>query len=201
MEHDTKPYIAVAGTWGTKRKSDWSLPNSAFAMNLESLGYVPASELDPFEWSTEVDGLDGKNLVWQFSGLSLFYYVVPPLYPEARIPPDQTLIIAFSHGTQVALHAFAHGLKGRLITVNPPIRTDMEATVRKARPNILRWVNLYGDWKDVWAVLGAIRDGHFGIRRTFPQADENILVPGEHGAALTPRYNGSWAGWLERVSR
>lgn len=195
----TRLYIAVAGTWGERSARNFALPNSAFSMNLETLGYVPASELQPFEWSTEIDGLCGKHAVWRFAGLSLFYYVAPPLYPEARIPGDQTLVIAFSHGAQVALYAFAAGLKGRLVTVNPPIRTDMEATIAQARPNILRWINLYGDWRDLWAALGALRDGHLGIRRKMPQADDNILVPGPHGAALTPRYNGAWADWLDRV--
>lgn len=195
-------YIAVAGTWEAKRpETNFALPNSAFAMNLETLGFVPASELQPFEWSTEVDGLDGKNSVWEFAGLSLFYYAVPPLFPGARLKPEDTLVIAFSHGAQVAFHAFAHGLRGRLITVNPPVRSDMEPIIKKGRPNMIRWVNLYGDWKDVWAVLGAMRDGHFGIRRQFELADKNILVKGAHGAALHREHNGDWSGWLEEVMK
>lgn len=198
----SKPYIPVDGTWGMMRQEEWSHIDSPFSRFMNSIGYEHISKDKPFWWTTDIDGLDGKNVVWLVGGQNLYYYVVPPLFPDERVPVEKTLIITFSHGAQVALHAFAMGMKGRLITVNPPVRDDMQPVIEKARPNILRWVNLYGNWKDYMAVLGALRDGHYNLRREFPEADKNILVPGGHGDALRdPKWQASWPGWLEEVSK
>lgn len=199
-----KPYIPVSGTHGEQQASDFARPFSTFAEDMQThLGWAPINQREPFRWSTALDGLAGQHLTWEFSGLALFYYVVPPLCPEKRTTPDDTLIIAFSHGCQVALYAFAHGMKGRLVTVNPPVRSDMDPVITLARPNIRRWVNVYGDWHDVWAVLGAVRDGHFGIRRQMRQADSNILAKGAHGVTLYDRsfFPAFWSTVMTDVSR
>jgi hypothetical protein len=39
------------------------------------------------------------------------------------------------------------------------------------------------------------------VRRQFPQADMNILVPGGHGDALTRKHDAEWAGWLAEVMK
>lgn len=190
-------YIEVDGTH-RYLQGDWSVPESV----LDTLPQCAnACVLSRFEWDTALGGF-GRSHAWEVAGLNLYYYAVPPLAPTFAIPSDELLVITFSHGAQVALHAFADGLKGRLITLNPPIRGDMDAVIAKARPNIRRWVNLYGDWKDLWAVLGAVGDGHFGIRRQFKQADVNIRVPGRHGAALHDQAHcGRWRDWVLEATR
>lgn len=185
-------YIEVDGThrYG---QGDWTVPESA----LDTIpDCINACITHRFEWDTELGGV-GRSHIWEVAGLNLYYYAVPPLAPTFSIPSAELLVITFSHGAQVAFHAFAAGLKGRLITLNPPVRGDMEDVIAKARPNISTWVNLYGDWKDIWAVLGAVGDRHFGIRRQFPQADHNILVPGKHGEALHDmEHQDRWREWV-----
>jgi hypothetical protein len=194
-------YILVAGTHGASRDDDFDALGSEFRTELNRLGLQPVSST-PFLWSTDIDGLWGKNIQWAIGGANLLSFAVPPLCPERAVPSKELLVIAFSHGAQVALHAFASGLKGRLITVNPPIRDDMEPVISHARTNIVRWVNIYGDWRDVWVVLGALRDGHFGIRRQFEQADANLLVEGGHGSALrNPEQFHHWQRILDEVAR
>lgn len=190
-------YVLVDGTHGANRPDDFSSPTHDFAKALKAAGVEPAFT---FHWSTDIDGLWGKDVQWWVGGYNLFVMAVPPLCPQCAIHPSNMLVIAFSHGAQVALNAFAMGLKGSLITVNPPVRSDMDAAIAQARPNIRRWVNLYGDWRDVWAVLGAIGDGHFGLRRQFAQADVNILVPGPHGDALrNPAHYPNWSNWIQEA--
>lgn len=197
-------YILVDGTHGEHRENDWSAPGSEFRKRMAVNGLVAVQP--PFEWTTALDGLWGKNVSWQVGGNNLFYHLVPPLCPERAVPSDELIVIAFSHGVQVALYAFAAGLRGRLISVCPPIRSDMFRVAQVARPNILRWLNLYGNWKDVWAVAGAIRDGHFGIQRSYPAGfcDTQEKVAGGHGAALRdPKIlaGPQWAGWVAEVLR
>lgn len=197
-------YILVAGTHGAERPDDFDSPDHFFADVLKFRANVlPVSIENRFVWSTALDGLAGKNYTWMAAGSNLYSYAVPPLCPEKRIPSNDLLVIAFSHGVQVALYAFALGLKGRFISVNPPIRDDMIDVAKQARPNIVKWLNLYGDWRDVWAVLGAVRDGHLGIRRKYPEGlnIQQELVPGAHGAAVRERkYAANWPRWIQQVT-
>lgn len=192
-------YVLVDGTHGVNRPQDFSSPAHDFA---RCLAGIPLERAFIFRWSTDLDGVWGKDEQWDVGGYNLYAEAVPPLAPERAIPSDELVIIAFSHGAQVAFNAFAYGMKGHLITVNPPVRSDIFPVIDKARPNIRRWLNLYGNWKDVWAVLGAIGDGHFGLRRQFPQADVNTMVPGPHGDALrNPAHYPEWAGWVAEVMK
>lgn len=192
--------IAVAGTHGIQDPDDWSSPKSEFFQSLAPLGWFPVSVEKPYKWDTALDGVAGKNYTWEIAGLNLYYYVAPPLFPEIRIPARDTYLFAFSHGVNVAIEALALGLKARgMISVCPPVRGDMRQKTLLARKNVERWINLHGDWRDLWAVAGAVRDGHLGIRRKIEVA-ENILVPGGHGAALRDkRYWPMWAEWLEKI--
>lgn len=194
-------YLLVEGTHGETQQDQWNSPSGEFVRTvLPACGAVPVCD-EPFCWTTAVDGLFGKDTTWQVSGMQLYYYCVPPLCPASRVPSDELVVIAFSHGAQVALYAFAAGLKGSLITVNPPIRSDMDDVITKGLPNIHYWLNLYGDWKDVWAVLGAVGDGHLGIRRQYKQANRNEMVPGAHGAAIRQlgAHAGQWPAWVREV--
>lgn len=193
-------YVLVAGTHGATRQNDFDAPGSKFRAVLDNYAQ-PVSVDRPFMWSTAYDGLDSKNIEWIAGGAALYTYCVPPLCPEHRVKPDELLVIAFSHGVQVALHAFAMGLRGRLISVNPPIRKDIYPVARIARPNLIRWTNIYGNWRDRWAVLGALFDGQVSFRKDYPSGfcDEQHLVPAGHGAALRDeKYFHLWKGWVTR---
>lgn len=201
-------FTPVDGTHEANDATRWSRPSSRWSRYVaERFDLRPL--LPPFEWDTALDGVTGDSTTWRLNGKHLYHHLVPPRCPERRVPPDETLVIAFSHGVNVALHAFAYGLQGRLISVNPPIRADLKGVLALARPNLIRWVNLYGNWKDIWAVLGGIRDGHWGIRRKYPEdndldprPDAQFLVPGGHGAALRDdRHFVSWELWLNEVMK
>lgn len=194
-------YTLVDGTHGAERKDDFTAPGSPFLKTINAL-VPPVSEEYPYKWDTSLDGLGKENTVWMAAGANLFMYLVPPLCPDRRVKPEDLLVITFSHGAQVALYAFALGLKGRLITVNPPIRREMVEVAEVAKPNMISWLNLYGDWRDVWAVLGAALDGHLGLTRKYPEGLCNAqeLVPGGHGDALRlEKHMAQWPGWLRLV--
>lgn len=191
-------YIIVNGTHGATRHGDFDAPGSKFLATLDNLA-EPVCREQPYCWSTALEGIDGDNIEWLVAGANLFQYAVPPLCPDRRVKSEELLVIAFSHGVQVALYAFSMGLKGRFISVNPPIREDMLAVARDARHNMVSWTNLYGNWKDTWAIFGAIRDGNWGLRRQYPEnfCTRQVLVPGGHGAALREdKYYPMWKEWV-----
>jgi hypothetical protein len=182
--------VLVAGThaWRDITSRDWYSPGSWFALELERLGVSPVFAPDVFGsgrrvgfvWSTDVGGVgfgSGDLAVWQAAGIQLFWWCVPPWCPEARIPPDELLVIAHSHGVQPALWAFALGLRGRLLSIGSPIRKDMLPIAERARPNIARWVHVHSDGSDNWQWLGALFDGRIGVYRQHPLADVNRLIP------------------------
>lgn len=193
--------ILVDGTHGASRADDFTNPQHHFARTLASAGCVPVSAARPFGWDTSVDGIEGKNYVWIAAGASLYNYAVPVLCEEKRVPSDELLVIAFSHGVQVALYAFALGLKGTLISVNPPIRSEMIEVAKTAKPNLKGWLNLSGDWRDVWAVLGAFGDRNLSLRREYPAGMAlEVKVPGVHGAALRDeKHAAEWPAWIDKV--
>jgi hypothetical protein len=202
-------YITVDGTHEADNPHKWSLPTSRWSAAMARFGHTPLDVDNPYEWDTALDGINGQNTAWRIGGKHLYHHLVPPRCPDRRVPPEDTLIIAFSHGVNLALHAFAYGLKGRLISVNPPIRRDLRPTIAAARPNLIRWVNLYGDWRDWWAVLGGVFDGGVSIRRAYPEnndlegkPDAQFLVPGGHGAALKDQTHFvSWQMWMDEVRK
>lgn len=198
-----KRVVLVAGTnsWNPdERAPEWNEPGSPFVKFMQERGVsfvMPEGRV--FTWSTELGGVGfGRSdlRVWHAAGLNLYGYVVPPLCPDRRIPPEETVILAHSHGLQVALFAFAHGLKGRLVSVGGPVRKDMEPIARAARKNISSWLHLHNDFKDLWQVAGALFDGHVGIVRRHPLADMNDAMPGGHSAVLCDP--GRFPLWIER---
>ena len=195
-------YVLVAGTGGAGRPHDFDAADSQFQQTLRAAGAEPAVPQFPFIWDGDVDGISGHNYVWLAGGVNLKYYCIPPLAPETGIPKEQLLVIAFSHGVQVALYAFACGLKGSLISVCPPIRHDMTPIIEQAQPNLHYWLNLYGNWRDFWAIAGGLFDWDWRFRRSYPDGvcSRQELVPGGHGAALRdPQWAGKWAGWIQEV--
>lgn len=193
----------VAGTWAwtpAKPLIHWWQPGSAFCGQALPAGACLAATT-PFVWSTNRDGLlETAHRDWYAGGVNLLTYLVPPLCPESRVLPADCVVVAHSHGGQVALYAAAEGLKiDTLVTVATPVRGDMKDVIAEARPNIRFWRHLHGTWRDYVQVLGSIGDGIFGIHRAFPQADENITVRGvTHSAFLNdPQYFERWRKeWL-----
>lgn len=161
---------------------------------MTAAGIRPADVSDPYIWCTNLDGLFGSNKVWEAAGAALRWYAMSKVrhYPVS--------IVAHSHGGQVAAYAAANGLQvDRLITVATPVRKDMEPVYKAARENIQSWYHLHSD-SDLWQVLGGLRDGRWGLHRTMPYADENVVVNNvDHSEFLNPALwdQNYWWEWLK----
>jgi hypothetical protein len=196
-------YITIAGTGGAHRPEDWDSPDSSFSRFLSEYGcdQLVASPLKRYMWSTMVDGLDNRNDTWDAAGRALAHYICPPLIEDCLMKPEDTFIIAHSHGGNVVAYACGkYGLQVKgLVTIGTPIRKDMYEIYEAASDNIDRHLHLHGGWKDYWQVLGALFDGRFGIHRDHPCA-RNEKAPGGHGTILRdPATFHCWLdkGWLD----
>lgn len=193
--------IAGTGSWKPGGQ-DWHTDGSPFVRFLRAHHVEPVFGRNgrPFTWSTGLGGVgfgDGDHRVWQAAGANLLDYLVPPFCPESRLPPEQTQLIAHSHGLQVALYACAAGLRVQtLISLGSPIREDMRATAEQARPNIARWVHVHSDSSDRWQWFGTLFDGRFGIVRRHPLADRNVGIP-KVGHSTLLRDEAAFPRWLE----
>lgn len=183
-----KTVVLVPGThaWDGE-KEDWYSPGQPFHNFLSELpGY--RISVPPFVWSTRLGGVgfgSGDLVVYRAAGVNLFQYCVPPRCPEKQIPSEELVVISHSHGLQPVLYAAREGLKiDLLIDVSGPVRHDVMPVAEAGKPNIKRWVHLYGGRRDRWQWLGELFDGKVGIKRKHPLA-ENIQVPGaDHGEVL-----------------
>jgi len=184
--------ILVAGTHG--HKNPWWKPGSPFMQAMIGQRIRPADLSDPYSWCTNLDGLFGKNEIWEASGHALRWYA------RSKISHYPVSVVAYSHGGQVAAYAAANGLHiDRLITVATPVRKDMEAVYEAAKGNIDSWYHLHSD-SDLWQVLGGLMDGKWGIHRTMPFADENVMVNNiHHSDFLNPELwdQNYWWEWLK----
>lgn len=194
--------VPVAGTWSWKggKPTDWCAPDSPFSAALVAQGHrIVAPSGRPFIWSTSLGGVgvgDGDLNPWRAAGENLFAYCVPPLAEDRRIPASSLILIAHSHGGQVAAAALASGLKAHtLVTVSTPHRKDMAPVYAEARKNVARWIHLHGAWyRDTWQWFGEFFDGRFAMPWTkdsqvFPEADVVINHGLDHGAPLRdPRH-------------
>jgi pimeloyl-ACP methyl ester carboxylesterase len=198
-------YITVAGTWGSHHEQDWWSPESNFSKFLleHDCEQLVTSPLKRYMWSTVLDGVDSRNDTWDAAGRALAHYITPPLLDKSLVKPDDTYIIAHSHGGNVVAYACAeYGLKiNGLITVGTPIRKDLYDVYKAASSNISRHLHLYAGWRDYWQTFGALFDGRFGIHRQHPYATRNGKVPGgNHGSILRdPSFYHLWLeeGWLD----
>jgi hypothetical protein len=91
-----------------------------------------------------------------------------------------------------------------LISVGSPVRKDMKAIVKLARPNIKFWLHISDTKWDTWSFAGTLTDNwlfHKDLRH--PEADINDQVPGiGHSKILyDPSFHHLWIdnGWLERL--
>lgn len=198
-------YITIAGTWGSRHPLDWYNPDSSFSHFFAQCGakQLITNPLNRYMWSTELDGVIGKNDTWDAAGRALADYIVPPLLGKSLLAPKDTFLIAHSHGGNVVAYACGkYGLKVEgLITVGMPVRKDMDDVYKAASSNITRHLHLYAGWRDYWQNFGTLFDGRWGIHRQHPYANWNDKVPGgDHGSILrNPSFFHLWLdrGWLD----
>jgi pimeloyl-ACP methyl ester carboxylesterase len=189
------PTILVPGTWGDRQA--WWRQGSPFWQAAVQAGVTLLNGDDPYNWTTEVDGLLGRNRDWETAGHALRWYGAAKGHTTVNV-------IAHSHGGQVALYGAAGGLQiDTLVTVATPVRWDIEPVMTKARVKITRWIHLRSDRSDWWQWFGEILDGRLawpGSARDFPQANQNIIEPGVgHSGLLDPAVwtARSWWQWLQ----
>lgn len=168
-------YIPVQGThsWDEDPNSfQWWENLSALSQYLKSLGLCHVNEMLPFQWSTALDGIFTKHEAWKGAARALQYYIGEQ-FPKG-LPMEKRNILAHSHGGQVVFYACAFGLHIRnLVTVGTPVRADMEAVVRLARPNIENWLHICDSRHDLISIAGALFDGRIRIEHCFDLADRN----------------------------
>jgi hypothetical protein len=190
-------YFPINGTHENRQEGTaWSSPVSPLSTFLAAHGLSNFLLTRPsFDWSDDLDLFAWDHHAWEAAGQSILNYLVPPLAPERRWPPDETVLITHSHGIQAALYAAAQGLKiDRLLDVAGPVRSDMMDVARQARPNIRRWLHVHSDFSDRMQWLGEMFDGHFGIIRQHPLADVNVGIKkvGHSGLLRNPKYFELW---------
>jgi len=208
METPLTYYVAVPGTWATRRSAEWSEDRSAFSKFMQGhyCYNMSGKASSPYYWSTDLD-LSGGHQDWRAGGAALTYYIAPPLFPSHRYPPADTNLIVHSHGLQVALYACAAGLQiNCLVSVSSPVREDMASIATRARKNIGYWLHIHSDWSDRWQWFGTLLDGKFGITREHPLADRNeeVEAAGHGGVLMDPNffhlwYQRGWGGVLRKV--
>ena len=170
-----KTIILVPGTFANTdlkaERHEWWKPGSPFCLEAERRGIRCLS----FAWSTELDGVIGKNDKWE-KGAS-------GLYRQTKDLPDLN-IIAHSHGGNVAIYAAAlYRLRiSHLTTLATPVRYDVPYI--KARPMIRHWTHVYGGWRDWMQLAGSLFDRQVALKRRMELANDNIRIAGANHADL-----------------
>jgi hypothetical protein len=214
-------WIPVQGTngWPDHPEREWwfagtaQQPASPFVRFLASERWAVWNPADPFVWSTDVNGLGPLSRLlpgtrtndWRAGGKALRWYL-------AEVPFEARILLAHSHGLQVVLEALADSPSitiPALISVGSPIRVDMAALARLARPHIQYWLHLHARL-DLWQRLGQLFDGEVNLRgrwpTDYPQPDRLVELAGGgatvHGELLrNPERFQQWrqCGWLDAV--
>ena len=181
-------YIPIGGTraWNDRGapKRRWWQKDSDFAKEMAKLRCVMLDGDQPFVWTTDLNGVQfwrrwsiwfgsvskfRDHRDWVAGGENLIRYCDSLRGP---IPYADRNFITHSHGFQVWAYAAALGLKcRRLISISPPVRRDMEDTVRLARGNVELWTLVVDKNRDSMANLGALGDGVFRRSRIFDAVD------------------------------
>jgi pimeloyl-ACP methyl ester carboxylesterase len=191
--------VAVGGTWALT--GGWWQPSSAFFEAMGPQGVMPALICgEPFEWETGLgDSLKfwlsdaARTRGWLYAGKALRWY-------HDALPLEQRIVIAHSHGGQVAFECATMLPIHRLITVGTPVRKDMSQTVALALENIGSWMHVCDIKSDKSAWWGAFADGQVGITREFKFAHPHFLgntkIPGiGHSGLLNDADQFHW--WLD----
>lgn len=197
-------YVAVPGTWAWRdrdRADAWFNASSPFAAVLETINLAPLRP-DAFLWTTRLNGTDGwrrwlrrwiprdwensDHLDWQQGAHALRWYC-----EVEGGNPD--VLIAHSHGGQVAAYAIAAGwIRPRLlVTVSTPPRADMTPFYELVA-RATTWRHVYATDGDLIQWGGNAGDGRFDMvrRGEMPEASLNVGVPGAGHATVLhdPRF-------------
>ena len=215
MTGQVTPIVAVGGTWASKGDDQWWQPDSAWWRYLRRRGFdaahlVAATPQHPFEWDTDLGssfkfwkhwwpGRDEYN-GWKYGGYHLADYL-------DALPYDQRVVVAHSHGGQLAFYAAKRTPIYRLLTLSTPRRLDVQQyaaelalqeglsapreeeqrlsdadrdrlEAARARRGIGTWWHVYASSRDWVAKFGGLGDGRLTGDRSHPGADQNVLIPG-----------------------
>ena len=184
--------LLVQGTWGGD--DPWWVPRVGdFAKAVEAAGHEVINGR-PFNWEGGLGGIvpftSADLLIWKGAGRYLREYLDPRRALSPYVP-EETAIIAHSHGRQVVKYACHLGLRvQKVILVSGPVRHDVDERTFGARANMGSLVCINGGKRDRMQIFGGLFDGHWGIHRQDPEATIYEQFPdADHGSFLTdPRH-------------
>ena len=189
--------VLVAGTWSDStpgdRKLVWWEPGSPFAAEAARNGVELLAPDDPFRWTTELEGIVGKNDAWQAAGNALARYC------REKARGEMVNGIFHSHAGQVLAYAALSRRFHHVITVATPVRADMVDIYRRAARSISAWTHIYTGRGDRWQWLGALFDGYLGIRREMPAPARNVFGPCRNHISLLDPTLWTARGWWDLV--
>ena len=212
-------YIPIAGTrvpWRGRNANphDWYRRSSPFDHLVADHGFMRVEQdRDPDQpdrgfWSGTVNGLllqtfwrrSRRHRAWCDGAQQLQMFLMRRHAEFAAA--DGLTLIAHSHGGQVLAYALARDPDYppvTVVTVDMPVRRDMEAVYEQARkrPCVRRWVHLYSGrgWSSRFRWLGS-RLGP----RTLAVADENVAIEGGHSGILSDAaHMQQWPAILARL--
>lgn len=194
----SRVYVPIAGTWARKKQHRWHKAGSPFDRTMAGLGLTRDADTLGF-WDTSIGGVSfcgNSHASWQYGGACLARFL------EERDPASTAVVIAHSHGGQVAAYAATLRRIGVLITVDTPIRADMEEKWEAA--DIGYHLHLYGTGiGSRMRVFGAGLRSWFSLRahrRTMPWADQNVSIRGGHSGILRDeKHMHQWGGIIAMV--
>lgn len=213
------PLLAVYGTFSGDftiskvpclNPDHWWHPWSAwFDFMKRSFGCEVFRADKDFSWTGGLEGVwstvarlwrhkdEAEHRQWSAGGEALEDYIGEGLYQGQKA--DQFVVVAHSHGGQVALYCAASGRQiPILITVSTPHRADMRLVTEAALPNIGVWIHLYDPHWDKVGQEGQFGDGDVSFDRTQPLAHVNVKMPGcSHSGEL--RDPAKFALWVSAV--
>ena len=156
---------AVQGTWGWSQQW-WQLGSEWWRFMGQHDAQPNTVNGRLFRWSTGLGSSlqfwrrDRHVVEWEAAGDALSYYL-------DGVPLEERIVVAHSHGGQVAFFAASNLPIHRLITIGTPVREDMRDVVQSALPNLGSWMHVCDIASDYTAWWGAFGDGHVGNAREF----------------------------------
>lgn len=190
--------ILVPGTWSAYTGDDaeeWWQRDSPFVRQvLGPLGFEPLVH----PWTTRVNG--GPRWPWQWfqqrqypdweSAGDALASLLRLLHPDARI------VLAHSHGGQIAARALSQVQARLLVTVSTPVRADLKDWYQATARNVGAWYHVHSD-ADRMFRRGTYFDGKWDLfvrNKEQPYATENIYAPkaGHSSVLRDPAAFGFW---------
>lgn len=182
------PILLISGTWSDSGKGDgknlwWEPGVGALWADLNERGYRLPEPRDPFRWDSRLSVTGPKY--WKAWSRALCWWWNDRAitdFPESELIP---IVIAHSHGGQVALSAAAAGMDMHLITLETPHRPKVPVSYGPLKS----WTNVHTDeplvnfrkgWKPgiSWGRLGQWFNGAWDFQLDQPEAQKNIEIKG-----------------------